>query len=223
MTVSRELDDITRGLVRHSHEHPPVRDVNQEVDRRMGRGERIADDLSRVIGSWTFVFFQAVLLLLWLLVNLVGFLRHWDGYPFHLLNLLLTFQAAFAVPIVLMTLNRAGHRDNCLIDSALYLSPSGSSFFCNRFCSISNFLYCTFYRLRGFFNGRRWCPQRILCLLCTCWRGLLRKWPRSDTSCGIVITHKCKCGIFIDFQNGDRLCTRLSRSGPERPNPVPET
>jgi uncharacterized membrane protein len=118
MTVSRELDDITRGLVRHSHEHPPVRDVNQEVDRRMGRGERIADDLSRVIGSWTFVFFQAVLLLLWLLVNLVGFLRHWDGYPFHLLNLLLTFQAAFAVPIVLMTLNRAGHRERLALQQA---------------------------------------------------------------------------------------------------------
>jgi len=84
----------------------------------MGRGERIADDLSRVIGSWTFVFFQAVLLLLWLLVNVVGFLRHWDGYPFHLLNLLLTFQAAFAVPIVLMTLNRAGNRDRLALQQA---------------------------------------------------------------------------------------------------------
>src|ERR1700738_2224576 len=95
MTVSRELDDITRNLVRHSHEHPPVRDGNQEVERRTARGERIADDLSKVIGSWTFVIFQAVLLALWLVLNAVSFLRHWDGYPFHLLNLVLTFQAAF--------------------------------------------------------------------------------------------------------------------------------
>jgi len=118
VTVSRELDDITRNLVRHSHEHPPVRDVNQEVERRTGRGERIADDLSRVIGSWTFVAFQAVLIALWVLVNVVGFLRHWDAYPFHLLNLLLTFQSAFAVPIVLMALNRISSRDRLAAQQA---------------------------------------------------------------------------------------------------------
>jgi uncharacterized membrane protein len=111
MTVSRELEDITRNLVRHTHEHPPVRDVNQEIDRRTGRAERVASDLSRVIGSWTFIFFQGVLVALWIVVNGVAFLRHWDGYPFQLLNLVLTFQAAFLVPIVLMALNRAGQRD----------------------------------------------------------------------------------------------------------------
>jgi uncharacterized membrane protein len=118
MTVSRELDDITRNLVRHTHEHPPVRDINQELERRTSRAERIADDLSTVIGSWTFVLFQAVLLGLWLVLNLVGFLRHWDAYPFHLLNLVLTFQAAFAVPIVLMALNRTAHRDRLAAQQA---------------------------------------------------------------------------------------------------------
>ena len=111
MSVSRELDDITRDLVRHTHEHPPVRDVNQEIARRTGRGEQIGEDLGRVIGSWTFVVFQAVLLVLWLVLNLVGFLRHWDGYPFLLMNLVLTFQAAFTAPIVLMALNRVSDRD----------------------------------------------------------------------------------------------------------------
>ena len=118
VTVSRELDDITRNLVRHSHEHPPVRDVNQEVERRTGRGERIADDLSKVIGSWTFVIFQAVVLALWLVLNAVTFLRHWDGYPFHLLNLVLTFQAAFAAPIILMALNRTSQRDRIAAQQA---------------------------------------------------------------------------------------------------------
>lgn len=111
MAVSRELDDISRNLVRHSHEHPPVRDVNHEIDRRRSRGQRVAEDFSRVIGSWTFVLFQAVLLVIWLIVNLVAFLRHWDGYPFLLLNLILSFQAAFIAPIVLMALNRSAHRD----------------------------------------------------------------------------------------------------------------
>ena len=111
MSVSRELDDITRDLVRHTHEHPPIRDVNQEVARRTRRGEQIAEDFGRVIGSWTFIVFQVVLLVLWLILNIVGFLRHWDGYPFLLLNLVLTLQAAFVAPIVLMALNRASDRD----------------------------------------------------------------------------------------------------------------
>ena len=118
MTVSRELDDITRNLVRHTHEHPPVRDINQEVDRRASRGERIAADLSRVIGSWTFMLFQGVLVALWVAVNVVAFLRHWDGFPFLLLNLVLTFQAAFAVPVVFMVLNRAAQRDRLAAQQA---------------------------------------------------------------------------------------------------------
>jgi uncharacterized membrane protein len=118
MTVSRELDDITRNLVRHTHEHPPVRDVNQEVDRRMGRAERVAADLARVVGSWTFVLFQAVLVVLWLALNLAGFLRHWDPYPFRLLELVLVFQVAFAVPILLMALNRTEQRDRLAAQQA---------------------------------------------------------------------------------------------------------
>jgi uncharacterized membrane protein len=118
MTVARELDDITRNLIRHTHEHPPVRDINQEVDRRTRRRERIADDLGHMIGSWTFVIFQAVLLVLWLVLNIVSFLRHWDGYPFLLLNLVLSFQAAFAVPILLMALNRAANRDRLAAQQA---------------------------------------------------------------------------------------------------------
>lgn len=118
MTVARELDDITRNLVRHTHEHPPVRDINQEVDRRTTRRERIAEDLGQMIGSWTFVVFQAVLLALWLVLNAVAFLKHWDGYPFLLLNLVLSFQAAFAVPILLMALNRAAQRDRLAAQQA---------------------------------------------------------------------------------------------------------
>jgi uncharacterized membrane protein len=110
MTVSRELDDITRNLVRHSHEHPPVRDVNQEVDRRTGRAERVAADLAQVVGSWTFVLFQAVLIVLWVALNVVGFLRHWDPYPFHLLALVLLVQVVLGLPILLMALNRAERR-----------------------------------------------------------------------------------------------------------------
>lgn len=110
MTVSRELDDITRNLVRHSHEHPPVRDVNQEVDRRTGRAERVGADLALVVGSWTFVLFQAVLVGLWITLNAVVWLRHWDPYPFHLLSLVLLAQVVLGIPLLLMALNRADGR-----------------------------------------------------------------------------------------------------------------
>ncbi|TMD06947.1 MAG: DUF1003 domain-containing protein [Chloroflexi bacterium] len=110
MAVARELDDITRSLVRHRHEHPPVRDVNQEHDRRLKAGDRIAGDFARVVGSWTFVIFQGVLLVIWILLNALGFTRHWDGYPFQLLNLILSFEAAFGMPLVLMALNRVSAR-----------------------------------------------------------------------------------------------------------------
>ncbi len=118
MSVTRELDDITRNLVRHTHEHPPIRDVNQESDRRLRRRDRIADDFGRVIGSWTFLIFQAVLVVIWLTINVIGYQRHWDGFPFLLLNLVLTFQAAFIPPLILMSLQRASHRDRLAAQQA---------------------------------------------------------------------------------------------------------
>jgi len=61
---------------------------------------------------------DVALIALWIFVNVVGFLKHWDAYPFHLLNLVLTFQAAFAVPIVLMALNRISSRDRLAAQQA---------------------------------------------------------------------------------------------------------
>src|SRR5258708_20737790 len=98
MTVSGGLDDIPGNLVRHTHEHPPVRDVNQEVDRRMGRADRIAADLAQAVGSWTLVLFQAVLIVLWVVLNILAFLRHWDPYPFHPLAPLLLAHIALSLP-----------------------------------------------------------------------------------------------------------------------------
>ncbi|HTI70523.1 MAG TPA: DUF1003 domain-containing protein [Candidatus Limnocylindria bacterium] len=70
------------------------------------RGERIADMIALCIGSWAFILTQAVLLAVWMILNLTGWLRHWDPYPFILLNLALSFQAAFAGPVLMMSQNR---------------------------------------------------------------------------------------------------------------------
>ncbi|MDB5337382.1 MAG: hypothetical protein JWN70_3001 [Planctomycetaceae bacterium] len=69
-------------------------------------GERIADLVAKWVGSWTFLIIQSVLLILWMVVNLWGWWNSWDPYPFVLLNLVLSFQAAFATPIILMSENR---------------------------------------------------------------------------------------------------------------------
>jgi uncharacterized membrane protein len=71
-------------------------------------GETVADVLARVVGSWTFLIVQSVILGIWMLLNLFGAWMHWDPYPFILLNLVLSFQAAFATPIILMSQNRQG-------------------------------------------------------------------------------------------------------------------
>jgi uncharacterized membrane protein len=63
------------------------------------------------MGSWHFVLVQATLLLLWLVLDSLAWLRDWDPYPFILLNLVLSFQAAFAAPVIMMRQNRQAVRD----------------------------------------------------------------------------------------------------------------
>lgn len=72
----------------------------------LGLGDRIADRLAATVGSWRFVIVQSVLLGLWIIVNVIGWIRAWDPYPFILLNLALSFQAAYTAPIIMMSQNR---------------------------------------------------------------------------------------------------------------------
>src|SRR4030081_2768669 len=85
MSAAREIEDIQRQLVRHQHDHPPVRDLNRESDRRLTASQRIGEDFARLVGSWTFVVIQVVLTLAWLGLNALALVNHWDPYPFQLL------------------------------------------------------------------------------------------------------------------------------------------
>lgn len=69
-------------------------------------GEYFADKIAALVGSWRFILIQSALLLLWLTLNVVAWVGHWDPYPFILLNLVLSFQAAFTAPILMMAQNR---------------------------------------------------------------------------------------------------------------------
>jgi len=74
-------------------------------------GGRVADAVANGMGSWRFIIIQTVLVILWMGLNLIGFLFHWDAYPFILLNLLFSTQAAYAAPIIMMSQNRQNERD----------------------------------------------------------------------------------------------------------------
>ncbi len=74
-------------------------------------GQKLADRLARIMGSWGFIVFQTLFISSWIILNVVAYLQHWDTYPFVLLNLLFSLQAAFAAPIIMMSQNRQTERD----------------------------------------------------------------------------------------------------------------
>lgn len=74
-------------------------------------GARVADWVAKNVGSWPFIIAQSVLLTAWITLNLLAWAHHWDPYPFILLNLVLSFQAAYTGPIVMMSQNRQADRD----------------------------------------------------------------------------------------------------------------
>jgi len=122
MSIGREIEDIARDLIKHQHDHPPVRDLNREFDRKLKLTDRIASDFARLVGSWVFVLAQLGLMLLWVLLNVIGHLSHWDPYPFTFLNLVFTLEAAIWVSVVLMALNSLADRDRLRAQSEYELN-----------------------------------------------------------------------------------------------------
>jgi uncharacterized membrane protein len=110
----------------YRHQHPEVRDVNADAKARMSAGQRIADRVASSVGSWPFIIIQSMLLMLWMAFNVYlvvkahanpGFLKAWDPYPFILLNLVLSFQAAYTGPVVMMSQNRQNEKDRLAAQS----------------------------------------------------------------------------------------------------------
>ena len=74
-------------------------------------GQKVADAVASGMGSWRFIIIQSMLLTMWVGANIIGYVQHWDPYPFILLNLVLSFQAAYAAPIIMMAQNRQADID----------------------------------------------------------------------------------------------------------------
>ncbi len=77
----------------------------------LGFGQRLSDTVANGMGSWRFIIWQTIIVILWMSANVIGFIYHWDVYPYILLNLVFSTQAAYAAPIIMMAQNRQNERD----------------------------------------------------------------------------------------------------------------
>src|SRR5271169_5826801 len=110
------IEKWERQRIRHVHRHKPVININQADADKLTTGQRIADQLAAVMGSWGFIIVQSILLAIWIVMNVVAYMHHWDPYPFILLNLALSFQAAYAAPIIMMSQNRQSVKDRLMAE-----------------------------------------------------------------------------------------------------------
>jgi uncharacterized membrane protein len=91
-------------LLRRQH-----RDSGAGIDRprtQLTIGQRVADTVASNMGSWRFIIIQSIILMFWIALNITAYVQRWDPYPFILLNLALSFQAAYAAPFIMMSQNR---------------------------------------------------------------------------------------------------------------------
>lgn len=87
------------------------RNVNEMEEERMTLGQRVADRVADTIGSWPFIIIQTIILTIWIILNGLAWIKRWDPYPFILLNLMLSFQAAYSGPVIMMSQNRQAAKD----------------------------------------------------------------------------------------------------------------
>lgn len=106
--------DRTGNHSGRTYQHP----VNQVLFETAPIGARIADRVTGFMGSWRFLVIQSVIVVVWLSANMVLLTRPFDPYPFILLNLAFSTQAAYAAPLILLASNRASQRDRLTLEHA---------------------------------------------------------------------------------------------------------
>jgi len=95
----------------YPHDHVQIKDLNEIIAEKRTFGQKASDGIAEIMGSWKFLIIQSVLLVFWIALNIVAYIKHWDPYPFILLNLFLSLQAAYTAPVIMMSQNRKAERD----------------------------------------------------------------------------------------------------------------
>jgi uncharacterized membrane protein len=100
MATIRSIEELTRRNV------AIIAEMEKAATDLRTRGDRVADRIASWVGSWPFILGQTAILLAWMVLNIAAWINHWDPYPFVLLNLALSFQSAYAAPILMISQNR---------------------------------------------------------------------------------------------------------------------
>jgi uncharacterized membrane protein len=77
---------------------------------------RFAENLARFLGTGRYLVGQTMVVIIWIILNVIGIVHHWDPYPFILLNLGFSTQAAYAAPLILLAQNRQADRDKAEVE-----------------------------------------------------------------------------------------------------------
>jgi uncharacterized membrane protein len=96
---------------------PSLHPVNRQMSDEAPTGARIADAVTAFLGSWKFIVLQTIIVAIWIIGNVI-LLFNFDKYPFILLNLAFSTQAAYAAPLILLAGNRAALRDRLTLEHA---------------------------------------------------------------------------------------------------------
>jgi uncharacterized membrane protein len=112
-TEKGELSTLEEEVLKSLKEQELLSEnINVEFDQKLTFGQRLSDKLADSAGSWGFIIAFGVVILLWIIINTVLLIfRHFDPYPFILLNLVLSCLAALQAPVILMSQNRQESRD----------------------------------------------------------------------------------------------------------------
>jgi uncharacterized membrane protein len=105
--------EVLRAHRRRHREGLPIQ-VSAHVEQLSGTlttGQKISDLVAKTVGSWKFIIIQSICILAWITYNSVNNANVWDPYPYILLNLMLSFQAAYTAPAIMMSQNRLSEID----------------------------------------------------------------------------------------------------------------
>ncbi len=120
------IEGVHIQFPKFKHDHPAVINVNKIADEQMTVGQRVADQVAATMGSWNFIIIQGTLLAAWIVINTIQlFFKAFDPYPYILLNLALSFQAAFAAPFIMISQNRQAEKDRLMADSDYHCNVKG--------------------------------------------------------------------------------------------------
>ena len=109
MTLIEDLHEAEQKLLadlRGLRRQQRSRDAGEKPVIQLTVGQMIADKIAAGMGSWRFIIIQSSMLFVWVVLNVTAYVAKWDPYPFILLNLALSFQAAYAAPFIMMSQNR---------------------------------------------------------------------------------------------------------------------